>query len=121
MKRYPTQTILRCGIPILSLLGLLQNGIVPSAGEPQPVGVQGYDSLILVTGVVVTAVAPNGAVAGMMWRTGTGGSNAGFGLQIAGNSFSDIGAGLLKACDLNHDGGVTLAELKQVASACLKL
>jgi Ca2+-binding EF-hand superfamily protein len=57
----------------------------------------------------------------MMWGTGPGGSNAGFALQIGGNIFSDIGAALLKACDLNHDGNVTVAELKEVASACFKL
>ena len=121
MKRNPTQNVLRCGIPILCLCGLLEKDIVTNAEEPRSVSVQRYGSGIIVTGGVVTAVAPNGAVAGMMWGTGPSGSNAGFALQIAGNSFTDIGGGLLKACDLNHDGNVTLPELKEVASACFKL
>jgi Ca2+-binding EF-hand superfamily protein len=46
------------------------------------------------------------------------GGHAGFGMVING---SDIGTILLTTCDLNHDGVVSLAELKQVASACFKL
>jgi len=121
MKRYPTQNILRWAIPILCFCGLQASGIVAKAEEPQLVNVQGYGSAIIVTGGVVTAVAPNGAVAGMMWRIRPGESNAGFALQIGGNLFGDIGAALLKACDLNHDGSVTLPELKEAASACFKL
>ena len=121
MKRNPTQNVLRFGIPILCLFGLLEKGIVANAQEPRSVSVQGYGNGIIVTDGVFTAVAPNGAVAGMMWGTGPGGSNAGFALQIGGNSLGDIGAGLLKTCDLNHDGNVALLELKEVASACFKL
>lgn len=33
----------------------------------------------------------------------------------------DFGSVLLKACDLNQDGKATLAEVKEVASACFKL
>jgi Ca2+-binding EF-hand superfamily protein len=49
-------------------------------------------------------------------RTGdTGGQ---FGLVING---SDIGTILLKACDLDQNGGVTLPELKEVVTAYFKL
>jgi Ca2+-binding EF-hand superfamily protein len=121
MKRYPTQNILRWGIPILCFCGLQGSSIVTNAQEPQLVNVRGYGAGMIVTGGVATAVAPNGAVAGVMWRTGPGGSNAGFALQIGGNLFGDTGPALLKACDLNNDGNVTLPELKAVASVCFKL
>jgi len=42
----------------------------------------------------------------------------GFGLSING---SDVGTILLKACDLDKDGKVTRAELKEVILACFKL
>src|SRR5262249_41641258 len=45
-------------------------------------------------------------------------SHGGFGIAI--NGF-DAGTILVKACDLNRDGTVSLAELKQVAAACFKL
>lgn len=47
----------------------------------------------------------------------SGGSGGGVALAING---VDIGAILLKACDLNQDGKVTLTELKTVAAACFK-
>src|SRR5262249_11496315 len=118
---YPTQNILRWGIPILCFCGLQPSSIVANAQEPQLVNAQGYGAGIIVTGGVATAVAPTGGAAGMMWRSRPGGSNPGFALQIGGNLLGDIGAGLQKACDLNRDGNVTLLELKQVASACFKL
>src|SRR5215471_4894937 len=121
MKRYPTQNIIRRGLPILCLWGLPQNGIVANAQETQSGAAQGFGSPIIVTGGVFTAAAPNGAVAGKMWRNAQGGSNACFAVQIGNSFFSDLGVALLKACDLNHDGKVTLPELKAAASACFKL
>jgi Ca2+-binding EF-hand superfamily protein len=106
---------------MLCLWVLVENGIVANAEEAQSAGFRGYGSAIIVTGTVATALAPDGAVAGLMWGPGPGGSNAALALQIGGHSSSDIGAALLEACDLNHDGNVTLAELKLVASACFKL
>ena len=61
------------------------------------------------SGQTVT-VAAAGGVSGQ-----TGGQ---FGVVING---SDIGTILLKACDLDQDGKVTLAELKVVASACFNM
>ena len=49
--------------------------------------------------------------------SGTMVTGGGFGLVING---SDIGTILLKACDLDQDGKVTLAELKSAAATCFK-
>jgi len=40
---------------------------------------------------------------------------------FGGNNRPEIGAALLNICDLNHDGQVTLPELKEVADASFKL
>jgi Ca2+-binding EF-hand superfamily protein len=50
--------------------------------------------------------------------TAAGSGQGGFSINING---SDVGAIILKTCDLNHDGTVSLTELKQVADACFKL
>jgi Ca2+-binding EF-hand superfamily protein len=50
--------------------------------------------------------------------TAGGGSGQAGGFFVNG---TDIGTTLLKTCDLNQDGKVTLSELKQVADACFKL
>jgi Ca2+-binding EF-hand superfamily protein len=104
MKRYSRQRIIGYGVGVL--LCLLGGSVALNAQQPQS----------------ITIAAPGGGsgqtvtVAGGVGVSGrTGGQ---FGLAI--NGF-DIGSILLKTCDLNQDGKVTLAELKVVASACFKL
>jgi Ca2+-binding EF-hand superfamily protein len=121
MKRYPTQIINLLGIPILCLMGLPENAIDAHAQETHSGGGEGYGSAIIVTGGLFTATLPNGVVGDTMSRTGPGGSGAAFVVQTRSGSCSDLGAVLLKACDLNHDGNATLPELQAAASACFKL
>lgn len=105
MKRQFNSTILRYGSRLFACC-LLANSIslraqntawMVSSGAPSPNG----------TNVTVTISAG-----------GSGQSGGGVGLVING---SDIGTILLKTCDLNHDGTVSLAELKDVADASFKL
>lgn len=53
--------------------------------------------------------------------TGSGGGSGQAGFSSINVNGSDIGSVILKTCDLNHDGTVSLAELKEVAAGCFKL
>lgn len=97
MKGQFSSTILRCGTRLL-VCCLLANGIALYAQNT----------------VWISSVAPP-PPDGTNMTFHTGGQIS---LSING---SDIGTAILKACDLNHDGTVTLAELKEVAGACFKL
>jgi Ca2+-binding EF-hand superfamily protein len=92
MKLHLNQRIIRYGIGIL--LALLAGSQAVSAQQT----------------AFSVSVAGGGVVGGQ--------SSGSIAMSING---ADIGAVLLKTCDLNHDGKVTLAELKEVAAACFKL
>jgi Ca2+-binding EF-hand superfamily protein len=94
-------TTLRCGIR-MSICGLLANGMFLQAQEFH---------------TVVNGVPPGVPADGTNHIFRTGGPVEA-GLVI--NGF-DLGSVLLKASDIDQDGKATLAEVKQVASACFKL
>jgi Ca2+-binding EF-hand superfamily protein len=110
MRRQFSSTILQYSVRLLACC-ILANGITLRAqntGQPITIRAQG-------NGQIVSMRAPNGAAPGgePVFTTGTG-----FGLAING---SDIGTILLKTCDLDQDGKVTLAEFKTVTAASLKV
>jgi len=122
MKTYSSLERLHCHIRVLSVCCALAGTVSASAQVSQSVSIPIGGGGVIVTGAVATAVAPEGAIAGVMVRTGSGSSlNQAFAVQVVGDSVIDIGSALLKACDLNHDGKVTLAELQQVSAASFKL
>jgi Ca2+-binding EF-hand superfamily protein len=94
-------TVLQCGFR-MSICGLLVNGMFLQAQEFQTVAIK---------------VPPGVPAGGTNYIFQTGGPiEAGF----VFNGF-DVGSVLLKTCDVDQDGKATLAEVKEVASACFKL
>lgn len=102
------------GCVLLLACGLLAGGAILSVQKSHGAITTPTDN-----GNAVFVAAPGGAIAGGMVVSSYGSNGmATAGIAINGK---DIGSILLETFDLNHDGKVTLAELKQVADASFTL
>lgn len=121
MKKFANQRGLRWLIPILGLYCLAPTNTVLFAQSPDFITLPKDGGRNNADGGVVTIAAPAGGGTIVGWRAESHATNGGVAIQEGGYLSINVGAALLKACDLNHDGKVTLTELKQVAWACFKL